>query len=938
MKHALLLVALSINSFFHISSVLAQCPTAVSPSGSGTGGDPYLIASFENLLWVSENSGEWDKYFLQMADVDASITSNACFDGGQGWSPIGSTATEFTGSYDGNGHAVNGLFISRVIAQVGLFGRVNGGVLTDLTVQGTISGNGDVGLLVGLLTGLESDPSHVTGCHSSGTVQSTANRTGGLVGYALSACLIENCSSSASVSATTRAGGVIGQAWNSINTSSWMDSPDFMIRNCYGTGDVEATSSANLAGVVGGLIGFVNNYNIHDSYSASAVEGPGDATGWAAQPVGAFAGRLNGIALGAIRRCYATGAVTYANAASPTGNGFIGSPATSCTNCSDNLFDSETTVQGSGVGATAKTTVEMKTLSTFTDSNWDFQCEEVNGTEQIWGINGTDNSGYPFLSNQRYYMSDCPQWTGTTDSQWNIASNWSDGSIPDETDDVYISRYVFNDSHVGNSAVSPATCNNLSIGTNAVFTVDAGKALTVAGDLNNEGTIYVEADATGIGSLITNGSLSGAGNFQMEQYLLGAGDATPNGVFQYVSNSVVGATSATYDAAGTNRLWSANESTQSYPPIADNITSLNIGKGYVARVGANSVVTHSGTAFHTGNIAIPSLTRSGEIGNYGYNLIGNPFPSSVNWVDAVRINVETSLWYRTHTADGVMMVETFNASGGIGTNTGNYTGQSAVGIIPPGQAFWVRVVEGQPEGIVAFYNGSRSHGTQASIYKQEAEEGTVRLHLSNGTLSDETIVHFTTDAEDSYDDFDSQKMWMNNLPQLYTTVGTDSLTINGLFSIETNPIVDLGIKTPTTGDYTITASSITLNEEVWLEDRFLNQFQQLNVNPVYAFASNAGNIGDRFALHFGMMAVGVGGDAINRVSTHVFAAEGMVNVSVGNDITAGTITILDMMGRTVQTASISGTRTVIPTEVATGIYLIRVETAKGAETHRVMLP
>jgi hypothetical protein len=242
-----------------------------------------------------------------------------------------------------------------------------------------------------------------------------------------------------------------------------------------------------------------------------------------------------------------------------------------------------------------------------------------------------------------------------------------------------------------------------------------------------------------------------------------------------------------------------------------------------------------------------------------------------------------------------------------------------------------------PTGQMGRVEHQRSHGYNTSLYRLAAEEGTVRLQLSNSAASDQTILLFNTEAMDSYDAFDSQKMWATGIPQLYTTVGTDSLVINGLYSIETNPIVDLGIKAPSAGNYTITASSITLTEEVWLEDKLLNNFQHLNLNPVYAFSSNAGNMGDRFALHFGALTGGIGRDAINGVSTHVFAADGVVNVSVGNDIATGTITILDMAGRTVQTAAISGSRAVIATDLTTGIYLVRVETEKGVETHRVML-
>jgi len=530
-----------------------------------------------------------------------------------------------------------------------------------------------------------------------------------------------------------------------------------------------------------------------------------------------------------------------------------------------------------------------------------------------------------------------PVWTGLVSDEWEVPGNWSTGQVPDQYMDAVVTADAVTDPVVYSGIGAPALCRDLHLDAGASLIIIPAGAMTIAGDLTNDGVISILAEDYGIGSLITQGTVTGSGTFQAQQYLLGAGDATPNGVFQYVSSSVVGATSATYSAAGTDKLWSANEVTQDYTDIEDNITLLNGGEGYVARVGANGTVTAQGTAFHTGDVDIENLTRSAgpNVNNRGYNLIGNPYPSSVNWSNATKTNVETTLWYRTHTAGNVMIAETYNATLGEGTNNGNYTGQAAAGIIPPGQAFWVRVVDGETEGSVSFTNTMRSHGSQASIYKQEAAEGTVRLHLSNGTLSDETIVHFTTDAEDSYDDFDSQKMWMNTLPQLYTTVSTDSLTINGLFSIETNPIVDLGIKTPTAGDYTITASSITLTEEVWLEDKLLNNFQHLNMNPVYAFTTNSGNIGNRFALHFGEMAV-VGVEE-NGSATHVFAADGVVNVSVGRDITAGMITILDMAGRTVQTAAITGSRTVVPTDLITGIYLVRVETEKGAETHRVLL-
>jgi hypothetical protein len=52
---------------------------------------------------------------------------------------------------------------------------------------------------------------------------------------------------------------------------------------------------------------------------------------------------------------------------------------------------------GTSTGIASKTTPEMKTLSTFTDAEWDFVGETVNGTADVWRmcVNGVS---YPRLA------------------------------------------------------------------------------------------------------------------------------------------------------------------------------------------------------------------------------------------------------------------------------------------------------------------------------------------------------------------------------------------------------------------------------------------------------------------------------------------------------------------------------------------------------------
>ena len=59
--------------FFPIA-LIAQ--PSEQPSGSGTEGDPYQIDTLNNLYWITQNSGEWDAYYIQTANIDASSSSS----------------------------------------------------------------------------------------------------------------------------------------------------------------------------------------------------------------------------------------------------------------------------------------------------------------------------------------------------------------------------------------------------------------------------------------------------------------------------------------------------------------------------------------------------------------------------------------------------------------------------------------------------------------------------------------------------------------------------------------------------------------------------------------------------------------------------------------------------------------------------------------------
>ncbi len=179
-------------------------------SGSGTIGDPYVIADLTDLQNFSENSDYWDKYFIQTADIDASASST--WNGGEGLSAIA-----FSGSYDGQGHIISGLFIDKAIYGRAFFTSTNGASISNLglvDVDFTCWGN------VGAFIGSSSGNTTISSCYSTGTVTGSYTNAGGFVGYVGGGTLtITNCYNRVSTFGDSFSGGFVGRAQATINIS-----------------------------------------------------------------------------------------------------------------------------------------------------------------------------------------------------------------------------------------------------------------------------------------------------------------------------------------------------------------------------------------------------------------------------------------------------------------------------------------------------------------------------------------------------------------------------------------------------------------------------------------------------------------------------------------------------------------------------------------------
>ncbi len=218
-------------------------------AGSGTSGDPYQIANLNNLYWIEASTDRWNKYYIQTANIDASSTST--WDAGAGWAPIGYISPYFTGSYNGDGHTITGLYINRPGFNVfGFFGFAGTGsyscTIKNLGLVGVnITGGGSIGGIAGVIVN-----GTISQCYTTGSVSGSWDYIGGLVGDVQNTTTISNCYSTASVSGRSIVGGFIGRVkYGTISYS-------------YSTGGVSATTST----YIGGFVGYQENSSAIESF------------------------------------------------------------------------------------------------------------------------------------------------------------------------------------------------------------------------------------------------------------------------------------------------------------------------------------------------------------------------------------------------------------------------------------------------------------------------------------------------------------------------------------------------------------------------------------------------------------------------------------------------------------------------------------------------
>lgn len=246
-----------------------------SGSGNGTENDPYLIFNENQLSQMVNFLNQEGVVFKLMKDLNLTdwIAEN---NPTQGWIPVGVASTPFKGKFLGNSHKISGLSIKRSSQDnVGFFGYIDGAIIQDLTVEGSVvSGNDYVGGIVG--QSISSTISNVSITLAGATGLTGQTNVGGFVGNVTSSTL-SSCTvtiGGSGVTGSNNVGGFAGKVtngtFNGFNANTMVNATTLgggilgtVSGGTYQNGNAEGNITVT-QGSAGGFAGKGNSYEISD--------------------------------------------------------------------------------------------------------------------------------------------------------------------------------------------------------------------------------------------------------------------------------------------------------------------------------------------------------------------------------------------------------------------------------------------------------------------------------------------------------------------------------------------------------------------------------------------------------------------------------------------------------------------------------------------------
>jgi PKD repeat protein len=458
-----------------------------------------------------------------------------------------------------------------------------------------------------------------------------------------------------------------------------------------------------------------------------------------------------------------------------------------------------------------------------------------------------------------------------------------------------------------------------------------------AGTFNNSaGNVVLLSDASGTAQMANIDAGSYTGNMEVRRFV----SKTNQGYVTFASpvsgttlNSwhdggiasgqefiFSGFTGADYPTFSFNNAYDYNEVISGTDrnagfEAADNITNpTGVDNSYKAHYVWGDAVTYNLSVTgvpNTGSINIPlTMTSAGGVANDGWNLIGNPFPCTIDWevINNSLTNVEDFYSVYSYETGNFASYE-----GGIGGLNGGTQ------YISSSQGIWVQA--GAATATLNIDESAKASSQNPNFIKSSVDVMRISISGTVNGYSDEAIVLTGAQYDDNMELGDRAKWYTYdtvNSPTVYTeSYDAEKLSVNKLSNSGDLDIPLMAVSgTGVTGTYTLEfnyPATFMANSCIMLEDLHTSTLTDLRQSNTYSFLTSDTTTTPRFIIHLGKNFT-----AEPVAASCVANTDGSIDI-IGDNISGYSFTLLDNANNILSSETASST-TVTFDNLAAGDY------------------
>ena len=495
------------------------------------------------------------------------------------------------------------------------------------------------------------------------------------------------------------------------------------------------------------------------------------------------------------------------------------------------------------------------------------------------------------------------EWNGSVSTDWNNANNWSPAILPTNSDVIIVPTNSSNVYPIISGTNYNGWACNITVKNGANLKITSSNSLTVTNWVNVEsgGTFLIENTA----SLVQINDVANTGNIIYKR------DTNIRSLdYVYYSSPVANFNInnlSTTVTTGPKYVWNptianSNNGLGNWVGLSSN--TMVAAQGYIVR-GPSSFSNASTSTFTSTFVGVPNNgtinypisrgsytgspyygTNGTEINNLSdnFNLIGNPYPSSIRASQFLFNNNSVilgsvSLWTHQMLPSNLItnpFYQSFQYNYTANDYyTFNFTGTSCCPaakselFIGSGQGFFVKMIDGvAATSTVSFANSLRS-GTysNSTFFKNSTLDSNVtfdseienlerhRFWLdivdNSSQVNDRTLIGYIQGASNDIDNlFDSETTAISPIA-IYSLINNRKFNIQGkALPFNDSDEVPIGINLTVSGNFSIAIAAVDglfLDSTIYLVDNLLSEIHDLKASP-YSFSANAGVFNDRFKI------------------------------------------------------------------------------------------